>query len=331
MAMTTAHVPVMGFGDETPVPLQDPKIEMLSAMFPDIEKEVVGLVLAHHGGDVEAAVSAMLDVSAPAPVDVSDADAALARSIQDDTDTDAELARRLQAEQDEAVAKAVHEELQRELKVEADARRREMPAQAAANAQKAVTNMSNGAKALLQRLRAGPSAARGGASTSTSTHGVRLLDAAADPSGGYDTAPLSIGAIRSPLDAAYAPPSLGAVTTPTAAPAIGARLGGFGGAAASPPGSGSEAGGDVVATSAMADGAQPSTARYSSRMERARSHNASRARTLPAATPPPAEPAPTVMPLAAEPTARGMTTVAPPAPPAPPAVPVVVVPEGQLI
>jgi len=61
----------------------DPKQELLAAMFPEIDKEVLECVLSTFGGDVEAAVGALLDNSQPsnAPAQ-ADLDEAMARQAQ---------------------------------------------------------------------------------------------------------------------------------------------------------------------------------------------------------------------------------------------------------
>lgn len=206
-------------------PLADPRLETLAAMFPEIEKEVLALMLSHHRGNIEAAVSSILDVSAVPSETVQEQDAMMARALQQ--------------EQDEQVARAINESLQQELKDEAA---RQLPARAERAISQVATKGTASVKSLLQRLSAGK--AGSSRATSTSTHAVRLLQTTDEPHGGYDTTPLSMP-LTSPLSSEYAPPL---VATPAASPA------------------------PITSSNSPMDAG----ARYSSRMERARSANSAR-------------------------------------------------------
>lgn len=209
--------------EPSPPAVDDSKADALQAMFPDMERAILTDLLAFHGGDVDRVVDMMLDVGG------DDADAALARSLQD--------------EQDEQVAKALHNSLQDELKAEDAARRQQEPAAVAARTVSAASVRAR--KFLMQRV------ARG--RQQTSTHEARLLeplDISEGEGGGavaYDMRPLAVSE--------YAPPAL--LTTVEGAP--------------SPPAA------DVVVDS---------SARYNSRLDRARSANRVRAQSrLPMSTP----------------------------------------------
>lgn len=160
---------------------------------------------------------------------------------------DERVVRQLQEQLDEDVARAVHASLQQELKAEAEQRRKEV----AAKAVKTVGNASAGLRSLLQSaMRKGTNAGRSSLNplvgSTTSTHEVRLLDAPLESST-YD---------MSPLAAEYTPPTVMPEVRP-----------------ASPPDVSDDADGE--------DTSRTSTARYSSRMERAREANRQRRVTAP--------------------------------------------------
>lgn len=184
---------------ERPPTLHDPKVEALAQMFPDIDNEVLALFLSHNGYDIEKAVVAILDSSPP----------------PQEEDLDAQIAQLMQMEQDEAVARAVHTAIQKELKDEEArqlaARAERAVGQAAATTASAASRAASKAFVLqrLARARAAKLLNKGG--SSSSTHSARLLDGAVG-SEAYDmsplTAPLSSRVISTPDAAEYAPPAL---------------------------------------------------------------------------------------------------------------------------
>lgn len=156
------------------------EIEALKAMWPDVEPEVLADLLTFHG-NVDKVVDMLLDV---------------------DTGGDDELARRIQADQDAEVAKAVHASLQAELQAEeASKREQELPQVAA----RAINSASIRAKRFLMQ-RARPSSA-----TTSSTHAVRLLDRPSENGEDYDMAPLQMPE--------YVPPSVATETQRSSPPA----------------------------------------------------------------------------------------------------------------
>ena len=165
---------------QAPPPLQDPKLEQLRAMFPEIEADCLEAMLSFHAGDVEAAVMAILDVPADAPPSQEDADASVARAMQ--TEIDEELARAVQKQMEDEDA----------------ARRQQEPGVRAAAA---VESAAAKAKALMQRAMR-PLSARG----RSGTHATRLLDAPeASDSANFDFSPLQLPTYTPP--AAMAPPA----------------------------------------------------------------------------------------------------------------------------
>merc|ERR1740138_180717 len=86
----------------------DNKVTTLHELFPDIEEDVLGAMLAHHDNSIEATVATLLDICAAE----ESHDGGLPRI------GDTDFARSAQAEHDEAMARAVHAELQAELKAE---------------------------------------------------------------------------------------------------------------------------------------------------------------------------------------------------------------------
>ena len=82
-------------------------------MFPEIEADVLEAMLQFHHGDLEAAVSSILDVSHDSQPSQEDLDESVARAIQQQLD--------------EEVARSVHDELQRDLTEEERRRRANDP------------------------------------------------------------------------------------------------------------------------------------------------------------------------------------------------------------
>merc|ERR1719399_2302536 len=165
--------------------LADPKLEQLKQMFPEIEMDVLTVMLSFHNGNVEETVAAILDAGPPEA------------SAATQEDLDAVVARGLQEEMDAEVARSVHAEMQ----AEDEARRAQDPTvRAAVAVEKAGTMAMKGAQSLLQRpIR--PLSAR-----KSTTHAVRLLDAPADDSGAsaaFDFTPLQLPAYTPN----YAPPA----------------------------------------------------------------------------------------------------------------------------
>jgi len=95
----------------------DPKVDLLAAMFPDVEKDTLELVLSFHHGDVERAVVSLLDnisESTDAPAESPSGVAAR----QEHLDLDAQVARQEQLDIDAQVAAMVHKQIQEELQAE---------------------------------------------------------------------------------------------------------------------------------------------------------------------------------------------------------------------
>ena len=157
------HVAAMPMRDDN----ESQQIEQLRQIFPDVEADVLAQLLSYNDNSVERVVSAMLDVSAELPQE----------------EVDADFARRIQDEQDEEMAKAIHASLQQELREEQERRKKqELPAKAA----RAMTAASASAKALLQRVRSSSATPR-----QTSTHTARLLES---PLETYDMNPVEVPA-----------------------------------------------------------------------------------------------------------------------------------------
>lgn len=113
----------------------NPMVEVMSAMFPTIEADVLGVMLSHHNGDIEAAVATLLDTVSPMDEKAS------ARAAQ--LELDAEFAQRAQHDIDAEVAGA----LQKQLQEEEDQRKEHE------FGSRAVAAVSSGAKSILHRVR----------------------------------------------------------------------------------------------------------------------------------------------------------------------------------
>lgn len=172
----------------SPPRLAEPRLEMLKQMFPEIEHDVLQVMLDYHSGDVEQAVASILDTAGPTEPD-SPAEHA----------TDEDVARALQHQLDEEVARNLQQELHAEARAAADARSAQEPIAQAAVAMQRVGNMT---KSLLQR------AVRPLSARKTSTHGTRLLDGAdsADATPAFDFTPITLPAYQAPPAATEALP-----------------------------------------------------------------------------------------------------------------------------
>lgn len=160
----------------------DPNVEMLKSMFPDVERDVLLQMLSYHSGNVERVINTILDTTADVPAE----------------EADAQVARNLQSEQDEEMAKAIAASMQAE-----DERRKqkELPAVAA----RAVSDTAARAKAFLAKVT--PKRAGG----STSTHGVRLLDSPLEVGSmplAYDLRPIEVPTYAPPPTPAYTAPEV---------------------------------------------------------------------------------------------------------------------------
>lgn len=163
------------------------QIETLQAVFPALDRDLLGQFLAYHAGNVEAVVIELLDCGATSDLNADDH----------------------QLKDDEEMARALHTELQRELMAEEEQRATPPPTPAANQMPTTLRKMSSTARArsLLRRVRS-----RVG--TSTSTRSPPLLDSPllVDQSSAeseYDMTPI--------MGAEYSPPL---ITPETVEPSI---------------------------------------------------------------------------------------------------------------
>lgn len=287
--------PAAAGGSPSPIALNDPKVEQLKAMFPEIDADVLASMLAFSNGNIEEACAAILDV-APAPT-VEDSDAAMARAVQQELD--AEVARAVQNDLDEAA------------KAERAAALAKDPTVRAA---KAVSAGASSTLSMLKKASARTLTAVGARKAApSSTHGVRLLDASAEPDGGsFNFSPLQVPdyvpsalavpeppaaqaptpLVRQPATAPHAQPAQPAPAPPAAAQPTrdslldlsdAAEWGSASPLVAPPP---------QVTPGATPIGSSDASAgeRYTSRLERARRSNAALNRSASvSSTSPPAE------------------------------------------
>jgi hypothetical protein len=251
-------------------------VTQLTALFPDIERDILEMMLEHHGS-VERVVSALLDEN--------DDDALV------DASTDDAVARNLQENIDEELARALQQELNREGASDPPASPTVGAAgqTAAAAAEKVVAGTKRLASTLQERIRRMSTKSRG-------AHAQRLLDDAAQ-SPDYNE-PFQ------PLQPLYTPP------TPHSSPLT-----------TPPPTSSTRIGGDPAApddpTAPSAEGSAPTPSKYTSRVERARLANRTKAMST-------AQPMPSsLMPIVA---ANAPSPIIPPVTQGP-----VEVPVGELI
>ena len=194
-----AHAPA--HHSQTPT-LNDPKVETLRQMFPEIEADVLASMLAFHQGSIEDAAVAILDVPNEAPT-IEDTDAAMARALQEQMDIE--------------VARTVQNDLDEEAKAAAAAAAAAHAREPTVRAAKAVESAASSTLSMLKK--ANPLAMLSGKrmGSSSNTHGTRLLDSAADPS----DSPLNFTPLQVPdfVPSAFSAPAPHAAQSVPAAPA----------------------------------------------------------------------------------------------------------------
>lgn len=126
-----------------------PNLELMCQMFPDVEREVLATVLLHYEGNVEAAVSSLLEEAESQAVFG-------ALEPEDQLDFDAQIAAHAQEELDEEMARA----LQREFRADDALRRRaersvasSTPARPSSASAAPASANANAARRLLSRIR----------------------------------------------------------------------------------------------------------------------------------------------------------------------------------
>lgn len=97
--------------------LADPKVDLLAAMFPDVAKDTLELVLSFHQGDVERSVASLLDNINESTDEPAESPAGVA-ARQEQLGLDAQVARQEQLEMDAQVAAMVHKQIQEEFRAE---------------------------------------------------------------------------------------------------------------------------------------------------------------------------------------------------------------------
>lgn len=174
-------------------PRNDAHVEMLKAMFPDVEADVLMQMLSYHNGDVERVINTMLDTTA---------------DVTQEEDADAEIARQIQASQDEEMAKAIAASFD----AEDDRRRRNDPTVRAANATASAASatvkvVTDASKAFLAKVTPAGRRAAGLSTTTSTSHGVRLLDSPLVAGNlPYDMSPLSVPTYAPPATPVYVAP-----------------------------------------------------------------------------------------------------------------------------
>lgn len=170
-----------------PSAASDPALDQVATMFPDYDRGILAQVLGFHSGNVEAAVSALLEMGDASAAPDAHTEADVGASL------DEEMARQFQLELDDQMARAVQEELSKEVQAEEAARRQNDPSvRAMAAASRGASTAAAQTKRLLQ-MAARPLSAR-----MKKESGSRLLDSDAAAM----DAPLS-----SPLQSAMSPSS----------------------------------------------------------------------------------------------------------------------------